>query len=71
MDREGPEPSTSRLREGLRPFAATCRLAAYWGRVAVDPAELPLHERDEDELRAADWPPSRYDDPGALTVKRG
>jgi hypothetical protein len=30
-----------------------------------------LHERDEDELRAADWPPSRYDDPGALTVKRG
>jgi hypothetical protein len=47
------------------------KLAAYWGRVAVDPAELPLHERDEDELRAADWPPSRYDDPGALTVKRG
>ncbi len=47
------------------------KLAVYWGRVAVDPAELPLHERDEDELRAADWPPSRYDDPGALTVKRG
>jgi hypothetical protein len=47
------------------------KLAAYWGRVAVDPKELPLQERGEEELRAADWPPSRYDDPGALTVKRG
>lgn len=47
------------------------KLAAYWGRVAVDPKELPLQERGEDDLRAADWPPSRYDDPGALTVKRG
>jgi len=46
------------------------KLAAYWGRVAVDPKELPLQERDEEELRADDWPPSRYDDPGALTVKR-
>jgi hypothetical protein len=46
------------------------KLAAYWGRVAVDPGELPLRERGEDELRSADWPPSRYDDPGALTVKR-
>ncbi len=46
------------------------KLAAYWGRVAVDPSELPLHERNEEELRAADWPPSRYDDPGTLTVKR-
>ncbi len=46
------------------------KLAAYWARVAVDPQELPLLERSEDELRAADWPPSRYDDPGALTVER-
>jgi hypothetical protein len=46
------------------------KLTAYWGRVAVDPNELPLQERDEEELRTADWPPSRYDDPGALTVKR-
>lgn len=37
------------------------KLAAYWGRVAVDPGELPLHERGEDEMRAGDWPPSRYD----------
>lgn len=41
------------------------KLAAYWGRVAVDAAELPLEERGEDELRADDWPPSRYDDPAA------
>lgn len=40
------------------------KLAAYWGRVAVDPKELPLQERDEDEMRATDWPPSRYDDSG-------
>ncbi len=46
------------------------KLAAYWARVAVDPKELPLQERDEEEVRADDWPPSRYDDPGALTVKR-
>ncbi|MGH2764136.1 MAG: hypothetical protein ACRDL0_06415 [Thermoleophilaceae bacterium] len=39
------------------------KLAAYWGRVAVDPAELPLEERGEDALRAEAWPPSRYDDP--------
>jgi hypothetical protein len=39
------------------------KLAAYWGRVAVDPEELPLTERDEEELRATSWPPSRYDDP--------
>jgi hypothetical protein len=39
------------------------KLAAYWGRVAVDPSELPLAERDEDQLRADGWPPSRYDDP--------
>ena len=46
------------------------KLAAYWARVAVDPKELPLQERNEGEVRADDWPPSRYDDPGALTVKR-
>ena len=46
------------------------KLAAYWGRVAVDPKELPLQEQGEEELRATDWPPSRYDDPEALTVKR-
>lgn len=39
------------------------KLAAYWGRVAVDPNELPLHERSEEELRAESWPPSCYDDP--------
>ena len=39
------------------------KLAAYWGRAAVDPAELPLTERNEDEVRADGWPPSRYDDP--------
>jgi hypothetical protein len=51
----------------LRPEARRhlkVKLAAYWGRVAVDPSELPLQERDEDELRANEWPPSRYDDPG-------
>jgi hypothetical protein len=37
------------------------KLAAYWGRVAIDPAELPLHERDEEAARAPGWPPSRYD----------
>jgi hypothetical protein len=50
----------------LRPEARRhlkVKLAAYWGRVAVDPNELPLTERDEDELRAEAWPPSRYDDP--------
>jgi hypothetical protein len=37
------------------------KLAAYWARVAVDPAELPLHERDEDEVRAPSSPASPYD----------
>lgn len=41
------------------------KLAAYWARVALDPAELPLHERDEEAVRATDWPPSRYDDASA------
>jgi hypothetical protein len=30
-----------------------------------------LRERDEDELRTLDWPPSRYDDPGGLMAKGG
>lgn len=46
------------------------KLAAYWGRVAVDPEGLPLQERGEDGLQAVDWPPSRYDNPDALTAKR-
>jgi hypothetical protein len=37
------------------------KLAAYWARVAVDPAELPLHERDEDAVRARISPASPYD----------
>ena len=37
------------------------KLAAYWARVAVDPAELPLHERDEDAVRARTSPASPYD----------
>jgi hypothetical protein len=41
----------------------------YWGRVAVDPNELPLTERDEDQLRADGWPPSRYDDPAGSPVE--
>lgn len=44
------------------------KLAAYWGRVAVDPAELPLYERDEDSVRASGWPPSRYDPPEPQTA---
>jgi hypothetical protein len=45
------------------------KLAAYWGRVVVDPEELPLHERNEEELRADAWPPSRYEDPDAPRVE--
>ena len=37
------------------------KLAAYWARVAVDPTELPLTERDEDAVRASTSPPSPYD----------
>jgi hypothetical protein len=37
------------------------KLAAYWGRVAVGPDELALHERDEEQLLADDWPASPYD----------
>ena len=45
------------------------KLAAYWGRVAVDPAELPLTERDEEQLRADGWPPSPYDDPAGPRIE--
>jgi hypothetical protein len=44
------------------------KLAAYWGRVAIDRAELPLTERGEQDLRAEGWPPSRYDDPAGPVV---
>jgi hypothetical protein len=44
------------------------KLAAYWARVAVDPAELPLHERDEENVRAVAWPASRYDNPAAPRI---
>lgn len=37
------------------------KLAAYWARVVIDPAELPLTERDEDAVRTDESPPSRYD----------
>jgi hypothetical protein len=37
------------------------KLAAYWGRAAIDPNDLPLHERDEEALAAEGWPPSPYD----------
>lgn len=37
------------------------KLAAYWARAAIDPNELPLHERNEEDLRASTSPVSRYD----------
>ncbi len=46
------------------------KLAGYWARVAVDPLELPLHERDEDDVRSAGWPPSRYDNPARPELTR-
>jgi hypothetical protein len=39
------------------------KLAAYWSRVGIDPAEVRLHERDEDAAAAEAWPPSPYDHP--------
>lgn len=39
------------------------KLAPYWARLAVDPAELPLHERDEEAVRSSDLPASEYDRP--------
>ena len=58
----------------LRPEARghlKVKLAAYWARVAVDPNELPLTERDEDEVRADGWPPSWYDDPDGPRTELG
>jgi hypothetical protein len=43
------------------------KLAAYWGRVAANPDDLPLHERDEDELEARSWPASIYDSPDPIS----
>jgi hypothetical protein len=37
------------------------KLAAYWGRAAVNPEDLPLHERGEQDLIATGSPPSIYD----------
>jgi hypothetical protein len=37
------------------------KLAAYWGRAAMKPEDLPLHERGEHELAADGWPASPYD----------
>jgi hypothetical protein len=37
------------------------KLAAYWGRAAVNADDLPLLERGESNLAAVDWPPSVYD----------
>ncbi len=48
----------------LRPLARRhlkVKLAAYWGRAAVNPDDLPLHERGEDQLTARSWPASVYD----------
>lgn len=39
------------------------KLAAYWGRVKVDPEQLPVNERDEDQAAAMGTPPSEYDAP--------
>lgn len=44
------------------------KLAHYWARVSVDPEELPLTERGEQELCSEGWPPSRYDDPAGSLV---
>jgi hypothetical protein len=44
------------------------KLAAYWGRAAVNADDLPLQERDEEELAAGTWPPSIYDSPDATAV---
>ena len=37
------------------------KLAAYWGRAAVMPDDLPLQERNEDDFVTSDRPPSVYD----------
>ena len=45
------------------------KLAAYWGRAAIDPNDLPLRERDEENLAAEGWPASPYD-PAAIRASR-
>jgi hypothetical protein len=40
-------------------------LAAYWARAGVDPAALPIFERDEERPGDVAWPPSPYDPPEA------
>jgi hypothetical protein len=44
------------------------KLAAYWGRVKVDPDAIPLGERNADETRTDGWPPSRYDSGQGIAV---
>jgi len=69
-------PTEPRQRRAARQPAAPGRAAAAGGqtasqgearcvlaRTAIDPNELPLHERDEDAVRASASPPSRYDSP--------
>lgn len=49
----------------LHPYARRhlkVKLAAYWGRVSVDPDVPRLYERDEPDPRDTSWPPSAYDD---------
>ncbi|HZV75949.1 MAG TPA: hypothetical protein VFF79_19745 [Conexibacter sp.] len=45
------------------------KLAAYWGRAAIDSNDLRLHERDEHDLLAEGWPPSPYD-PADVSASR-
>jgi hypothetical protein len=37
------------------------KLAAYWARAEIEPASLPLYERDEPDPHGSSWPPSPYD----------
>jgi hypothetical protein len=37
------------------------KLARYWARVSVPRDDIPLHERDEDQVRADNSPPSPFD----------
>lgn len=37
------------------------KLARYWARVDVTREQVPLHERNEDQVRSSDRPPSSYD----------
>lgn len=42
------------------------KLAAYWVRVSVEPADLPLHERLEEDEQSTTEPPSSYDSATSL-----